>query len=241
MHGYEAIRIDLHRDSGLVLKSVHCLVTAGPTYEPLDRVRRLTNFSTGRLGTTLAGYLMDAGHQVTLCLGELATWNGEARATEVLRFSTTQDLARQLESQAKHPVQAVFHAAAVNDFAFGQVWRRTPFGPLEPVQEGKVSTRAEGLLVELVPAPKIIASLRTWFPKAQLVGWKYEVDGDRNTVLKNARDQITSYQTQGCVVNGPAYGSGYGWIQGSNPCVQADTDAALFALLSRFLQPASGT
>ena len=37
---------------------MNCIVTCGPTYEPLDEVRRLTNFSTGRLGTELANYLV---------------------------------------------------------------------------------------------------------------------------------------------------------------------------------------
>jgi len=55
---------------------MNCIVTAGPTYEPLDDVRRLTNFSTGRLGTELAGFLTAHGHQVTLLIGELATWGG---------------------------------------------------------------------------------------------------------------------------------------------------------------------
>ena len=36
---------------------MRCIVTAGPTYEPLDEVRRLTNFSTGRLGIELANFL----------------------------------------------------------------------------------------------------------------------------------------------------------------------------------------
>ena len=38
-----------------------CIVTAGPTYEPLDKVRRLTNFSTGQLGTELANHLAGQG------------------------------------------------------------------------------------------------------------------------------------------------------------------------------------
>ena len=36
---------------------MHCIVTAGPTHEPIDKVRRLTNHSTGRLGTGLAKHL----------------------------------------------------------------------------------------------------------------------------------------------------------------------------------------
>jgi len=41
---------------------MRCIVTAGPTYEPLDKVRRLTNFSSGRLGSELGDFLTDRGH-----------------------------------------------------------------------------------------------------------------------------------------------------------------------------------
>ena len=56
---------------------MRCIVTAGPTYEPLDQVRRLTNHSTGRLGSELTNYLTQCGHEVTLLIGEQATWRGE--------------------------------------------------------------------------------------------------------------------------------------------------------------------
>ena len=45
---------------------MNCIVTAGPTFEPLDQVRRLTNMSTGRLGTELANFLTAQGHTVGL-------------------------------------------------------------------------------------------------------------------------------------------------------------------------------
>ena len=62
---------------------MNCIVTAGPTYQPLDDVRRLTNFSTGRLGTELANFLAARGHQVTLLVGEQASYSGERRAQQV--------------------------------------------------------------------------------------------------------------------------------------------------------------
>ena len=52
---------------------MHCIVTAGPTYEPIDQVRRLTNHSTGQLGTGLAKRLAADGHEVTLLRGRAAT------------------------------------------------------------------------------------------------------------------------------------------------------------------------
>ena len=58
-----------------ILPAMNCIVTAGPTCEPLDEVRRLTNFSTGRLGTELANFLAARGHKVTLLVGEQATYS----------------------------------------------------------------------------------------------------------------------------------------------------------------------
>ena len=57
---------------------MHCIVTAGPTYEPIDQVRRLTNHSTGQLGTGLAKRLADDGHEVTLLRGRSATPHRDA-------------------------------------------------------------------------------------------------------------------------------------------------------------------
>ncbi len=93
---------------------MNCIVTAGPTFEPLDDVRRLTNFSTGRLGTELANFLTAQGHQVTLLIGESATYPGERKAGSVWQFSTTADLRAQLKSFSGKKVGAIFHAAIRN-------------------------------------------------------------------------------------------------------------------------------
>src|SRR5215471_5534034 len=192
---------------------MNCLVTAGPTFEPLDNVRRLTNFSTGRLGSELVNFLAARGHEVTLLIGQQATWRGERQAGKVETFTTTADLQDKLRATAAEKVDAVFHAAAVSDFGFGKIWLRSPGGELEEVRTGKISTRQGTLTAELVPTPKIIAGLREWFPKALLVGWKYEVDGDRAGVLQLAQQQIAECKTNACVANGPAYGVGFGVVQ----------------------------
>src|SRR5947209_3561540 len=113
---------------------MNCIVTAGPTYEPLDEVRRLINFSTGRLGSELANYLVSRGHHVTLFLGQQATWGGEFYAQELVNFGTTADLRARLQERGGKSTDAIFHAAAVSDFTFGKVWQRLPDGTLEPVE-----------------------------------------------------------------------------------------------------------
>src|SRR5262245_53884906 len=146
---------------------MRCVVTAGPTYESLDNVRRLTNFSTGRLGTELANFLVLQGHEVELLLGEQATYAGERKAQKTQMFSNTSDLRGRLTALAGVSVGAVFHAAAVSDFAFGKVWRKSAEGDLTEIRSGKITTREGTLLAELVPTPKIIAELRECFPNAR--------------------------------------------------------------------------
>lgn len=208
-----------------------CVVTAGATWEPLDQVRRLTNFSTGRLGTELAGYLSDAGHEVILLLAETATYAGERRAQRIESFSTTESLRERLVALTGHGIEAVFHAAAVSDFKFGKVWSRGAAGEL--MEMGKLPTRQGALLAELVPTPKIISGLRGWFPQARLVGWKYEVEGSRGDVLTAARRQMAENLTDACVANGPAYGAGFGLVTAELTTLHLPDRGALFESLER--------
>jgi phosphopantothenoylcysteine decarboxylase/phosphopantothenate--cysteine ligase len=212
-----------------------CVVTAGPTFEPLDQVRRLTNFSTGRLGTELGNFLADRGHEVTLLIGQQATYHGAPRVHQVQTFTTTADLAGRLEALAATPVRAVFHAAAVGDFSFGKVYIRLPQGELVEVRAGKLSTRQGTLLAELVPTPKILSRLRGWFPAARLVGWKYEVEGARDNVVQLALNQIVEWRTDACVVNGPAYGPGFGLVSPAGNCLHLPGTTELFQALADFI------
>ncbi|MBM3882394.1 MAG: DNA/pantothenate metabolism flavoprotein domain protein [Verrucomicrobia bacterium] len=210
---------------------MNCVITAGPTYEPLDQVRRLTNFSTGRLGIELTNYLVGQGHQVTLLLGELATWRGESRAQSTQRFGTAADLRARLAGLAGASVQAVFHAAAVGDFAFGQVYVRQAAGELQAVTAGKLPSAQGALLAELVPTPKILAAMRDWFARAAIVGWKYEVDADRAQAIARAQEQLRACRTDACVVNGPAYGAGYGLLRDTGGLAHLESREALLAAL----------
>jgi phosphopantothenoylcysteine synthetase/decarboxylase len=215
---------------------MNCIVTAGPTYEPLDDVRRLTNFSTGRLGTELANFLAAHGHHVTLLIGESATYAGERRAQSVKKFSTTADLRAKLKSFSRKKVDAIFHAAAVGDFAFGKVFAQNAAGEFVALKASKkISTRQGELLVELVPTAKIIAELRGWFPKTKIVGWKFEAAGRRADALRAAEKQISDCSTDACVANGPAYGRGFSLVTrgGQKHFVAMDKLFAALAMLKQ--------
>jgi phosphopantothenoylcysteine decarboxylase/phosphopantothenate--cysteine ligase len=205
-----------------------CIVTAGPTYEELDEVRRLTNFSAGTLGTELANFLAARGHEVELFRGHYSTCQLEP-VTRTQVFTTTADLRRRLQKVKN--TDAVFHAAAVSDFAFGRIWSRAPNGKLRPIRSPKISTRLGPVLAELVATPKIISELRTWFPNALLAGWKYELEGNRAQAIARGEQQLIDSRTNICVVNGRAYGMGFGLVTGRNECRHLRDKKSLFDAL----------
>jgi phosphopantothenoylcysteine decarboxylase/phosphopantothenate--cysteine ligase len=210
-----------------------CVVTAGPTYEELDEVRRLTNFSTGTLGAGLADYLAGLGHEVELLAGYYSTCPPAARAQRRQTFTTTADLRRRLAALASPEVGAVFHAAAVSDFTFGKIWERGAAGELREIKSAKIPTRAEGLLAELKPTPKIIRELRDWFPTAFLAGWKYELEPQgAGAGLARGAEQMKESRTDACVLNGRGFfNEGFGLLRKDMTLIRCPDRESLFAAL----------
>ena len=201
---------------------MRAIVTCGPSYEPIDDVRRITNFSTGKLGVLLANALTRAGHDVT-CFKGLGATTRESVAATVIPFSTNDDLRSRLAAvEAREEVGAVFHAAALADFKV----KRAPDG------ERKISSRAGEITLTLVPATKVIGELRGLFPKARIVGWKYELDGTREDVLAKAARQLAENGTDVCVANGAAYGAGFGVCEPGRPVLHLADKAALCGWLA---------
>ena len=198
------------------------VVTFGPSSEPVDRVRRLTNVSTGSLGLFLSSAFARAGHEVRCFRGSGATAREAAPTFPIFSFTTTGDLARELRALAQHqPVDALFHAAALSDFRVASVEDEAG----RPVSSGKISSDAPCRLT-LVPAPKLLLQLRSLFPQAFLAGWKFEVEGDRAAAVVRGEEQLRSARTDLCVVNGPAYGPGFGLLlQGGGRLSVADRES----------------
>tara|TARA_Y100000766_G_C18729858_1_gene518270 strand:+ start:138 stop:800 length:663 start_codon:yes stop_codon:yes gene_type:complete len=218
---------------------VRCIVTAGPTYEPIDQVRRLTNHSTGSLGTGLAKRLASDGHEVILLRGIMATCTEEIENLDTRIFTTTDDLAEKLKKLAEEfpDTFAIFHAAAVSDFCARSVFQRKSDDKLIPLKNGKLSTRDGKLLLELCPTQKIISQLRSWYKKAQIFGWKYEVDGNRLTTFDKAQKQIEENKTNACIINGSAYGNGFGLLKkGSETLNHLDNTKMLYDTLASLIK-----
>lgn len=204
------------------------IVTIGPTQEPLDAMRLISNRSTGDLGTKLAIHLQKSGHHVIALRGMGATADQAdllTRCTRVIPFTTTEDLKTALESlSSEGDVDAIFHAAAVSDFY------------LPEAGTGKIPSKKGSLTVTLEPTPKLLPRMREWFPKARITGWKFEAAGDRNrdrvAAISAGRSQIASCHTDACVVNGPSYGKGFGVLAKSGAFTHLADRTALCAHLT---------
>lgn len=208
------------------------LVTCGPSFEPIDQVRRLTNFSTGELGVLLAEALARAGHDVICLKGVGATFRDPAAPVRLVSFSTNDELQVQLETVARtEKIEALFHTAALCDFRVASI--HTPTGL--PVESAKIPSRVDSLTLKLEPARKIINGLRPLFPGARIVGWKYELVGSQSDAIDKAVRQIKENHTRACVVNGTAYGIGFGFCTASGLQFHCATKSELCAFFVKWV------
>lgn len=189
------------------------LITTGPASAPIDDVRRITNLATGEIGALLAEALAARGFQPLLCRARGATHTSVPPGTLLHEFSTNHDLTRQLEELAatRAPdIRAVFHATALSDYTVTAV--RGPAGSLAGTP--KIPGDLPQIHLMLEPAAKVLPHLRGWFPQAWIVAWKYELAGTREEAAANARVSLAQKRTDATILNGAAYGPGFGLLEG---------------------------
>lgn len=171
------------------------MITAGPTYERIDPVRFIGNFSTGKMGYALAEEAASRGAEVTLVSGPtaLAVSNPRIRRVDV-------ESAREMLAAAQTAFETADIAimtAAVADYAPAHVF------------DSKIKReKAEFDNIELVKNPDIAATLgREKRPGQILVGFALETDH----AIANGRDKLASKNLDMIVVNSLAdKGAGFG-------------------------------
>lgn len=148
------------------------LVTAGPTREPIDPVRYLSNRSSGKMGYAIADAARRRGANVTLISGPTSI--PVPAGVELTRINTAQEMHDAvMRGAAQH--QIVIKAAAVGDFTPSVVADR----------KIKKGDREEVSLV-LRRNPDILASLAAVKPRPFIVAFAAETE----SVEKNARDKM---------------------------------------------------
>lgn len=169
------VLIDFFRkEQSLAGKTV--LITAGPTYEAIDPVRFIGNYSSGKMGKALAEKVVERGGQVKLILGPTKL-QIKHPAIEVISVTSALDM---FEAAKIHFAKAdiAIMAAAVADFR-----------PKHTAKEKiKKKTGTEEMTIELIKNPDIAATLGQTKRKDQvLIGFALETENP----IANATRKLT--------------------------------------------------
>jgi phosphopantothenoylcysteine decarboxylase/phosphopantothenate--cysteine ligase len=150
------------------------LITAGPTREPIDPVRFISNRSSGKMGYAIAQAALDAGHEVILISGPVCLRPPHgARLIEV----TTSDEMFDAVHHHLDGIDIVVMSAAVADFK-----------PANYI--AKKIKKCHGLeTIPLTPTRDILSSLAQTRKKITIVGFAAETDSLRENALKKLREK----------------------------------------------------
>ncbi len=156
-----------------ILKGLRFLVTAGPTYEKLDPVRFIGNYSSGKMGFAIAEDLASKGADVILISGPTHL-DKYSENIELIRVNTAEEMFKACMSFYPACTGAIM-SAAVADFKPSST------------SSNKVKSNTN-LQIELKPTKDIAAELGKIKQKQQyLVGFALETDDEQNNAIKKLK------------------------------------------------------
>ena len=177
------IENDIHK--GLKLFGKKILITGGPTYEPIDAVRFIGNFSSGKMGIELAKTASSLGADVVLITGPTSL-SISNKSIKVVNVMTADEMFKKTKEFFVSSDISVL-SAAVSDFKP----KKTVFNKIK-------KDNNQSLLIDLVPNVDILNHLGTLKRDDQLlVGFALETDNE----IKNAIKKIKSKNLDAIVLN----------------------------------------
>ena len=157
----------------MTLNNKRILITAGPTWVPMDSVRVISNIASGETGILLAEKLSKEQAKVTLVLGPVER-RGIDRRIRLVKFRFFEELKARLKKElSSKKYDIIIHSAAVSDFR------------PEQTVKGKFSS-GKAYELRLIPLAKIVTEIRRRAPEAKLVLFKLESGISDNLLLRRA-------------------------------------------------------
>lgn len=193
------------------------LVTAGPTVEPIDSVRYISNYSSGKMGYAIAEAAAAAGARVVLVSGPVAL--AAPAGVEVVPVKTARDMLAAAASVFPAADAAIF-AAAVADLR-----------PANPADRKLKKGRDDAALanVPLTENPDILATLAAGKrPDQYVVGFAAET----NDVLMNAHAKLQKKNADMIVANQVGDGLAFG-TDNNEVWLVTEGDDVLLPLMSK--------
>ena len=171
------------------LKNKNILITAGPTWVPIDRVRVISNIATGKTGILLAKQAKALGGKVTLILGPVREIKLNS-AIKVKRFCYFNELRNTIKRELKRKkYDIVIHSAAVSDYQPKRTF------------SGKIKSSSKNLFIDLETTVKIVDKIKKYAPHIFLVLFKLEMGVSKNKLIKEARKIMKSSKADLAVAN----------------------------------------
>lgn len=156
------------------IKSKKILVTAGPTYEPIDPVRFVGNHSSGKMGIAIASELNKRGADVTLIMGP-SQLSFQLDKISVIRVNTAEEMFKACNDVFSEADMAIM-AAAVADYSPAVV------------AKNKIKKSEDKMLVELVKTKDILKSLGEKKKTNQvLIGFALETQNEEMNALEKLK------------------------------------------------------
>lgn len=157
------------------LKNTRVLITAGPTWVPIDGVRVISNVATAQTGILLAQGFKNLGAEVTLLLGPVE-FSGISKKIKIIRFRFFDELRAKITQELRsRKFHILIHSAAVSDYGPSVVYRH------------KVDSHQKNWQIKLAPLPKIIDAIKKIDPSLFLVGFKFEPGATKETLMRKAK------------------------------------------------------
>ena len=187
---------------------MNILITSGGTSEKIDRVRSITNHSTGRLGKIIAETFLDKGDQVTLVTTPKAVHPATHPNLTIVQIENVAELLESLKPLV-HTHDVLIHAMAVSDYtpvymtglkAVAASSDMTEFLN-KTNSETKISSQDDIQVLFLKKTPKIISLVKKWNPDIRLIGFKLLVDVSKEELLETARASLIKNQAEIIVAN----------------------------------------
>lgn len=158
------------------------LVTAGPTWVPIDKVRAITNIFGGALGFVIAETAYKMGADVTLLFGPGRVYLPSPKKNfNIIKFKYFDDLLKLVKKEVgSKKYDAVVHSAAVSDYA-----------PVL-VEKGKIKSGRKSLIIKLKPTIKIVDLIKKIDHNTFLVKFKLEVNLPEKKLIEVANKSMVS-------------------------------------------------
>ncbi|MCB9056772.1 MAG: bifunctional phosphopantothenoylcysteine decarboxylase/phosphopantothenate--cysteine ligase CoaBC [Chitinophagales bacterium] len=156
------------------LSGKKALVTAGPTYEPIDPVRFIGNHSSGKMGWELAAELKKRGAEVILVSGPTQLAFAD-NGIKLIRVNTAEEMFEAC-TNVFDKADITIMAAAVADY--------TP----EQKETEKIKKKEDGLTIKLTKTKDILQSLGTKKKKGQfLAGFALETNNEEANAIEKLK------------------------------------------------------